>query len=272
MMREERQPLQAIDIHSHIGPAHGPAAMEPVENGTEEYLLRTMKLAGIRYSVNSSRYAILPRGSGYSAEGNRQLLRTAEREEGVYAWITVDPHEPETFEQARQLIGHPKVVGIKLHPEEHEYQLAEQGERLFSLAAELHAPVLGHSGGPRCLPEVFCRFANRYPEIPIIAAHLGSSPNGDPMLHLRAIEESKYGNLYTDTSSAMSLLSGLLEYAVNRIGSEHILFGSDSGFYFSPCQRLRVDEAMISEKAKYDILYGNASRLFPQFQTETEKE
>ena len=96
----------------------------------------------------------------------------------------------------------------------------------------------------------------------IIAAHLGSSPDGDPEHHIRAIRNCRSGNLYTDTSSAMSILAGLLEYAVSQIGSEHIFFGTDSGLYFSPGQRARVDEAEIPDSSKHNILRGNAERVF----------
>ena len=47
--------IPAIDIHSHLGPVHGPMTMEAAENGSEAYLLRTMDAAKIQISVNSSR-------------------------------------------------------------------------------------------------------------------------------------------------------------------------------------------------------------------------
>lgn len=262
--------VTAIDIHSHLGMDHGPISLAQVENGSSEYLLRTMKLAGIGISVNTSRYAIMPRGSGYTVEGNRRLLEEIENLPGVYGWVTIDPHEPESYQQAEEMIKHPKMLGLKIHPEEHEYNLMDFGDELFSLADRLQVPLLGHSGGLRCMPEVFCRFANQYPKVKVIAAHLGSGPDGDPTHHIRAIEENKYGNLYTDTSSAMSVLANLLEYAVGRIGSDQILFGTDSSCYFSPCQRTRVDAADISDEDKYKILRENALKLFPQLKKELE--
>ena len=155
-----------------------------------------------------------------------------------------------------------RVLGIKIHPAEHEYDLEQYGDSIFSFAEALGVPVLGHSGEKGCMPEVYAAFAEQYPTVPIIAAHLGSGPDGDPAHHIRAIRACRTENLYTDTSSAMSLLSGLLEYAVGEIGTEHILFGTDSGLYFSPSQRIRVDLAALSYEEKYRILRGNAVRLF----------
>lgn len=62
----------------------------------------------------------------------------------------------------------------------------------------------------------------------------------------------------------MSVLANLLEYAVGRIGADHILFGTDSSCYFSPSQRIRAEAADISEEDKNKILRENALMLFPQ--------
>ncbi|MDO4487752.1 MAG: amidohydrolase family protein [Eubacteriales bacterium] len=258
--------IPAIDIHSHTGSVHAFSATDCIENGTTEYLLRTMKLANIKISANTSRYAIMPRGSGYSVEGNRQMLKVTE-EEGVFMWVTVDPHEPDTFNQAADYLKHPKVIGIKIHPEEHEYELEKEGDKLFSFAAKQNVPILGHAGAKSCMPETYGFFADRFPEIPVIAAHLGSGFDGDPGHHIRAIRESRGGNLYTDTSSMMSLVSNLLEYAIGIMGADHILFGTDSGNYFSPCQRARIDGAFISDCDKKKILFENALKLFPKLES-----
>lgn len=262
MLQEETCQISAIDIHSHVGPAHGSMPDDCIENGSVPYLLRTMELANITISVNSSRYALMPRGSGYCVEGNRQMVDLAEQYAKVYFWVIIDPHETETFAQAADLLQHPKALGVKIHPEEHEYSLLELGDKLFAFAAKHHAPLLGHSGAECCVPEIYSFFAEQYPEIPVIAAHLGSSFDADPNHHIRSILNNQTGNLYTDTSSIRSMLSNLLEYAVGMIGADHILFGTDSSNYFSPCQRVRIDGAAISRFDKYQILRGNALKLF----------
>ena len=116
--------IPAIDIHSHLGPVHGPMTMEAAENGSEAYLLRTMDAAKIQISVNSSRYAIMPRGSGCSAEGNRQMLEAAHRLPGVYMWAVVDPHEPETFAQARTMLE--DALHLLSHISAHKKRIARK--------------------------------------------------------------------------------------------------------------------------------------------------
>ncbi|MCQ2436898.1 MAG: amidohydrolase [Clostridia bacterium] len=266
MTIEEIRAIKAIDIHSHFGDIHGEMYRDTVEAGSEDYLLRTMALANIEISVNSDRYCIMPAGTGYSFEGNRRCLAALERMPGVGMWVTVDPQEPETFAQAKDFYSHPKVIGVKLHPQQHGYLLEEEGEKLFAFAASIGAPIMGHSGEDLCLPEVYVKFADRYPETTVVAAHLGCGYDGRFDHQICAIEMNRAGNLYTDTSSAQSLASNIIEYAVKRMGYDRLLFGTDSSNYFSPSQRIRIDMADIPWEAKAAILRGNAERLFPKLQ------
>lgn len=103
-------------------------------------------------------------------------------------------------------------------------------------------------------------FANQYPHMKLIIAHLGS------IEHIDAIAGAIHGNIYTDTSGSASSYNNILEYAVQRVGSEKILFGTDN--YSFAFQYGRIALSNISVKDKENILWKNASRLFPEaFQT-----
>ena len=143
------------------------------------------------------------------------------------------------------------------------YYVSSMWEEIYSFAAENRALIITQSGEENSLPEDFCLFANRFPEVQTICSHMGCGYDGNLEHQMRAIEMNTNDNLYTDTSSAKSLTQSLIEYAVKRIGSEKILFGTDNSCYFSPCQRARIDYAHIPAKDKYNILCGNALRLFP---------
>jgi predicted TIM-barrel fold metal-dependent hydrolase len=121
--------------------------------------------------------------------------------------------------------------------------------------------VTTHSGCARSYPEEFVRFANRYPSVRLILAHLGHSADGNYTRQVCALKRAEAGNVYVDTSSAKSMISGLLEWAVSEIGDARILFGTDTPLYFSPCQKARVEYAGIDEASKRAILYDNAARL-----------
>ncbi len=81
-----------------------------------------------------------------------------------------------------------------------------------------------------------------------------------PKYAINAIANSKHGNVYVDTSRIASSRNHVIEYAVARVGSERILFGTDT--YAAGFQRGRIEYAQISDADKENILVNNAVRLF----------
>jgi len=163
----------------------------------------------------------------------------------------IDPRQPQTFRQAEAMLASKKTLGIKIHPTYHRYDICEYADALFSFADEHRAFVLMHPDHIEEMP----RFADKYPNMKLIIAHLGS------IAHIDAIAGAKCGNIYTDTSGGASSLNNILEYAVNRVGSEKIFFGTDT--YSCAFQYGRVALSPISDEDKENILYKNAMRCFP---------
>ena len=160
------------------------------------------------------------------------------------------------------MLKHAKCVGIKIHPEEHGYHISGHAGKVYEFAASHQAIICTHTGGQNSHPEDFVEFADRFPEVKTILCHLGCTWDNDLSHQVRAVQASKHDNLYTDTSSRASLVSGLIEWAVKEIGAERILFGSDSPLYFAAAQRARIDKAEMDPKSKEFILARNAERLF----------
>lgn len=258
----------AIDVHGHFGPYVQPAA-PPLKrqfmSGDPATVAARAKAANIRYTIVSSLQALLPRGGADPVAGNDEAHRVVQSTEGLLQWVVVHPDLPATFDQARAMLHHPRCMGIKIHPEEHGYRIAERGRVLFEFAAEMKSVVLAHSGESNSLPADFLAFADACPQATLILAHLGNS--GDTAdsaeLQVRAIQASKHGNVYADTSSGQSLLPGLIEWAAGEVGADHILFGTDTPLYFAPSQRARIDFADLSDVQKQQILWQNAKRILP---------
>ena len=261
--------IKAIDVHSHFGDWNysiAPKDQFAFYEGDTDYLLQNMKYANIGFSINSHLYSFFPRGKGDSFLANQQGLAIIEKNPELYLWAVVNPLQPETYAQAKELLEHERCLGIKVHPEEHRYPLKAYGAELYEFAAKNSAVIEGHSGEAWSLPEDYGDFANHYPEVTTIASHLGCGFDGDFRHQIRAIQGNLHHNLFTDTSSAKSINCNILEIAVSEIGSERILFGTDSGCYFSPSQRARVDYARIGDEDKRNILYRNALGIFPQLE------
>lgn len=65
-----------------------------------------------------------------------------------------------------------------------------------------------------------------------------------------------------ETHCVAGIQPHLLEYAVEQIGADKILFGTDTPLYFAAMQRARIDSAEgLSDEHKRLILRGNAQRL-----------
>jgi predicted TIM-barrel fold metal-dependent hydrolase len=122
--------------------------------------------------------------------------------------------------------------------------------------------VLAHSSERNSLASDYVQFANEYPEMKLILAHIGCGWDGDLTHQVRAIQQSKHGNVFADTSSARSITPNLIEWAVREIGAERVLYGTDSPLYFAPMQRARIDHADLNDRDKRLILCENAIKLF----------
>lgn len=256
----------AIDVHAHYGTylkSDAPPLLNEWVSGDAAMVVDRATKAGVRLTVVSPLSGLLPRGQADAVAGNVEADEIVRNTPELRQWVIVHPEQPETFSQAERLLAEPHCVGIKIHPEEHRYEIREHGGRLFELAARHDAVVLAHSGDPFSWPADFLPFANEYSNVRLILAHLGNGGGaaGDPTLQVRAIQAGRHDNLFVDTSSARSILPGLLEWAVSEIGSERILFGTDTPLYSTAMQRVRVDSANISDEQKADILFRNAEQL-----------
>lgn len=174
----------------------------------------------------------------------------------LYQWVVIDPRNDETFEQASKMLNRGKCVGIKLHPVEHKYNLCEYLDKVSKFATEYNAIIQIHPDGPT--PE-YLKIVDKYPEVTYIMAHMGSQAANDPIV----VSKAKHGNVYLDTSSAASADNMAIEYTVDRIGSDRILFGTDT--YSAGFQRGRIEYGLMSDKDKENILRGNAEKLFARF-------
>jgi predicted TIM-barrel fold metal-dependent hydrolase len=258
--------IPAIDVHGHYGTYHRSQFTDLVNtfmSGDAATIVRLAKLANIEQTVVSPLLGLLPRGQADAEKGNEEAVRIVEKTEGLLQWVIIDPRRPKTYQQAEWMLKLPKCVGIKIHGEEHCYSIGEYGEPIFEFAAAHQAVVLTHSGEENTRPADFVPLADRHPQVKLILGHMGNcgEPNNDPSHQVRAIQASKHGNIFTDTSSISSILPGLIEWAVAEVGPEHILFGTDSPLYFTCSQRVRIDNAELSEAQKRMILRDNAVKL-----------
>ena len=257
--------IAAIDVHGHYGEFlnTNQALVTRFRSGDLDVVARRAEEARTELTVVSPLKALMPRFENDAVAGNEDAARTVPSYSSLRFWVVIDPRKEATFEQAGRMLQQPQCMGIKIHPEEHGYHISKQGRCLFEFASQHQAVVLTHSGEQNSMPEDFVPFANDFPAVRLILAHLGCGWDGDPSHQVRAIQMAKHDNVYVDTSSVQSTMPGLIEWAVAEIGADRILYGTDTPLYCTSMQRARIDYAEISDADKHSILRGNALRFLP---------
>lgn len=257
----EIEAIQAIDVHAHFGKRNMQRfpILNKFESGTPEFVSKLAEKANTALTFVSPLEGFDPGGD--TLEANRIASIAVDKIKSLRQWVVITPMVKESYSQARELLKKKNCIGVKILPKR-DYSLQDFGQEIFEFASSCKTILLSHAGDETCRPEDLAKLANRFPDVKVIMAHLGFGWDGDPYHHIRAIRMSRYNNVFVDTSSRRSIRSQLLEWAVNEIGAEKILYGTDSPLYFAPMQRARIDKAEINGEAKGMILRNNAIKLF----------
>ena len=198
--------IAAIDVHAHYGNyTHKGTGLESgFQSGDAATVAARAKECNVELTIVSPLLGLFPRGKADAVEGNEEAVKVVPQTDGLLQWVIINPLQPQTYDQAREMLALPHCVGIKIHPVEHQYPITEHGEAIFKFAAEQKAVVLTHSGDEFSWPDEFIPFANAFPEVPLILAHLGNGglASGRANLQVEAIKMIKHERVYVDTSSA----------------------------------------------------------------------
>lgn len=242
----------AIDMHSHINTGTSYDSTEHAGYLASIDWLNQLRIATYTEKVFVSSFASVKEPSLIESE-NELLSHICQKNDYLYQWVVIDPRVEGSFLQAKKLLMSENCVGIKLHPAYHQYSIEDYEQKLFPFAAEYDAKVLIHAEKSE---SYIVPIANKYSNVTFIMAHLNAKENS----HIDAIKMSKHKNIYTDIATSGSTQNRVLEYAVSQIGSERIMYGTDT--YSPGFIRGRVDYALISQEDKDNILRNNAVQLW----------
>ncbi|MBU0715305.1 MAG: amidohydrolase family protein [Verrucomicrobia bacterium] len=257
-----------FDVHAHLGDYWDD--VELGDRGQVAALRAAQKTGRIAISIVSACESLLSatRLPGDTEKtmrqrllaGNEKLLRMCIQEPSLYMLAVLDPQRPDSFEQCRKLLNHPRVLGVKLHPTRHYYRIADhiQGICDFLKAAPKRVLLMHGINDGWSDPEPVIHIASQYPEISFILAHLGRT--NPSMLTVDLIRQYHAPNVYVDTSAMRD--SGVLQKAVSIMGSDKILFGTDFPFYLPKDILPLILNSGIRPDQQTQILAANAQQLF----------
>ena len=123
-------------------------------------------------------------------------------------------------------------------------------------SVDLKVPVLVHSSPGPC-----ARAAERVPEATILLAHIGTGWGVTVAEWIDAIEMAKtHANVYLETCTSITAC-GTIEMAVEELGPERIVFGTDSPLLDPSVMKAKITGADISAEARLNVLGQNMARL-----------
>ena len=172
-----------------------------------------------------------------------------------------------------------EIYGIKLHPNTLQLDANDpQYEPYMAVAQEYGLPVLFHSQDNYSDPMYIYETAQKFPEVPVVMAHLGMGDDNNHWYTLGILQtalKSGTANLYADISW---LSPGMIVAVLNRADEEtisHLFFGTDIplGPYSDPATyparvsevKSAIAEAFEEEEAEeliHALFYQNAYDLF----------
>jgi predicted TIM-barrel fold metal-dependent hydrolase len=162
-----------------------------------------------------------------------------------------DPHAADEVPRLVEDLG---LVGLKFHPWIQVFP-ANSGllKPVYEQASRYRLPILFHTGTPPyAQPAQVAQWAGDYPRVQFIIGHFGK------LIWLDAVRAAmEYPNVYLETSGAQV---ADLEVAVELLGEERILFGTDLPIGGAAAGRWNVDKihaARISDSAREQILGKN---------------
>jgi predicted TIM-barrel fold metal-dependent hydrolase len=191
---------------------------------------------------------------------NTLVRRTVEKfPDRFVGYVWPNPYDKDSLQLVRLALKDWGFRGIKLHPLIHAFLPTDQVvQPIIEEARRFNVPVAIHSGhAPFSLPWSIGELAELYPDVRIVMLHMG---HGHGVYIQAAIKTAiRYDNIILETSG-MPMHTKIRE-AVEKIGENRVVYGSDIPFHHSSVELQRVKMAGLSEHQLQLVLHDNAASL-----------
>ena len=249
-----------VDVHCHLG--RSPGFRFP------DTSVATMLHVMDRVKIDRAVCCHLALLHGEPDVGLRESLQAYRESQGRLLLYTVfDPNRSDGLAFVSECLQRDGFVGIKIHPSFHGCSADDDRYApVWQLAAEARVPILTHSwdfseqnpAQKYSFPGRFEKFVAEYPDVTLILGHAGGRYGG----HVAAADlAGRYPGVFLDLAGDCYTL-GLVDYLVERVGPDKVLFGSDLTWIDPRTQLGMILDARISIEAKRQILGLNAARIF----------
>jgi len=232
-----------VDAHAHVGSFGSWANV----SCTDRQLLRAMDEAGVETAV-------------LFYTDNELVRKAVQRNPGRFVgYVWPNPHDKHALSLVRRAVRSWRFRGVKLHPLIHAFLPTDKEVLpIVEFAEKERIPVAIHSGHPPfSLPWSIGELAELYPGVRFVMLHMGHAHG---VYIQAAINTAKrHDNVILETSG-VSMHSKIKE-AVEKVGEERVVFGSDYPFHDYSVELRKVEVAGLTERQKRLVLHDNAAGL-----------
>jgi hypothetical protein len=264
--------MHIIDAHTHIFPdKHAPTILQSTAKmfnvptfgaATAADLLEKMDACGIRHAVI---HMVSPTASGV-IDTNTWLIKL--RQDRFIKFGTLHPGFKKTEDEIQRLKDG-GVKGVKFQPDVQQFTPDEKNltYAMYEALARHGLAVMFHVGGEplpsprdRCRPSMILNIARDFPELSIIAAHLGGLNMWEDVYAMLAGRS----NIYLESSLSYEYIQPkLAEKIIRRHGHDRIFFGTDYPFGDVKTSLAAARSVpFLTDEEKEAILGLNALRFF----------
>ncbi len=259
--------MKIFDSHVHVFPEK---IAEKATNATGDYygvkmysignvdnIKEEMKKAGIKKCLIHSTAT----RADQVIHINDYIAKLVSENKEFVGFGTMHPDFPD-IEKETERIKALGLLGIKLHPDFQGFAIDEEKAMPMYEAARGNFPILFHVGDKKSdlsHPERVARVCELFPDLTVIAAHLGGYSVWDEAEEYLV---GKHENLYFDASSSIDFMDG--EQAVRIIenhGTDKVLFGSDFPMHNPKGTAEKLKSFGFSKRDLKRIFYKNARKL-----------
>lgn len=184
----------------------------------------------------------------------------------LLAFGSVHPDAEDALDELER-IKYLGLKGVKLHPDYQGFFAEEQ--RLYPIyqkISDLSLPVAFHVGfdplSPDLIhatPKMIAEISRSFPNLTIIAAHMGGMRLGEDCLNELAGTPNVYLDLaLIEDARTQSEVNAIIE----KHGADKILFATDCPWCHPSVILERLDRTQLSREQKENILWHNAAELF----------
>lgn len=228
-------------------------------------LLNSMDRLDIEWAISAHSYGLDDR---YELSVSEDIKAYEESGGRLFSFFCYGPkHAQEACDCIRANRNNRLYRGIKIHPSGSNVDADDERYRpVWDIARELKLPIIAHTWNisaynpnqKSAFTGKFEKYVSEYPDVNFTFAHSGGRYDG-------IIEAVRIGKLYKNTYFDIAgdiLGSGVLEYLVDNLGADRVMYGSDTYMIEHRPMLGVIYGSGLSEAEKEKILRWNALKVY----------